>query len=327
MKHRGRWLVVFLAVSVWTAPAPAQSFRDLREMEAKVRSVADRAVGATVSVRFAGFTENQGSGVIVSEDGLVLTAAHVIHLDLDRPERYRRQRTCQVTLADGREFTGVSLGIQTSWDCGAVQMIDPPEDLPVIPLGDEDALDAGDWCLALGHPGGFKAERPPVLRLGRVQPVRGDRRFLRTDCQIISGDSGGPLLDLDGRLIGIHSRIQESTAGNYHARVSNFRRAWDDLLQPPGATNEVSAPRARLGIRGQDEEDGGVRIVALTEGGGAQRAGLAVGDVIHEIGRERVHDLDDLLRELSEWGVGDRVRVRVRRGETPLTYDVILGGR
>ena len=95
-------------------------------------------------------------------------------------------------------------------------------------MGASKPLEAGDWVIALGHSAGFDAGRTPPVRFGRVIS-KGPGNFLTTDCTLIGGDSGGPLFDLDGKIVGIHSSIGVSLTNNNHAGIDGFREDWDRI--------------------------------------------------------------------------------------------------
>jgi serine protease Do len=98
-------------------------------------------------------------------------------------------------------------------------------------IADSRKLSYGQWCVALGHPGGYQDDRGIVLRLGQVLDM--SDQAITTNCTLVGGDSGGPLFDMDGRVIGINSRISEQLTNNMHVPVNAFREggAWDRLLK------------------------------------------------------------------------------------------------
>jgi len=178
---------------------------DLKTIEAHVKDLANRVAPAVVAVRINGAT---GSGVVISEDGLVLTAAHV---------GGEPNRDVHFTFPDGRTARGKTLGMNHEMDAGLMKITDKGH-WPHLDIGDLAQARLGDWVLALGHPGGFDPQRPTVLRLGRI--IRLGTGWLQTDCALIGGDSGGPLIDMQGRVIGIHSRISDSVAENFHVPIA-----------------------------------------------------------------------------------------------------------
>lgn len=296
---------------------PAGIPADLEEMialEARVREVADATIPATVAVRVGA---NQGSGVIVSADGLVLTAAHVIG---------RAKRSATIHLADGTRLRGRTLGLNKYMDSGMIQITTEGE-YPFAELSDPRVYERGEWVVALGHRGGYDAGEggPPALRIGRIQDDR--RQWLRTDCTIINGDSGGPLFDLEGKVIGIHSRIQWSVSQNYHVPARSFRLGWDRLLQ--GDTwGDSRDDFPLLGVKGEShtDDDGqrGYLVDALTDGGAAEASGLRADDFIVGINDEFIRGTTHLQNALSEFEGGTEIRVQVIREGEPREIEVSL---
>lgn len=197
------------------AKATPESADDLRVLEKAASAVAEKALPCTVGIQVG---NNFGSGVVVSEDGLVLTAAHVTA---------RPGRRATIRFSDGTTVAGRTLGMNIEAD-GALIQITEERKWPFAKLVSlDDYPRPGDWCIATGHPGGFDENRTPPIRLGRVIDV--NQYILRTDCTINSGDSGGPLFDIEGRVIGIHSRISEENTVNLHGPVLEFLESWKQM--------------------------------------------------------------------------------------------------
>ena len=194
--------------------AAPRSIADLRAMERQVKSIVARVSGAVVAVE-VGF--GSGSGVIISSNGYVLTAGHVCG---------RPNREVQFTFPDGKKARGKTVGVDLESDTGLMRITDTGP-WPCVPVGDFEQVRLGDWMLALGHPGGFDLKRSLVVRLGRV--VRLAPEIVQTDCTISPGDSGGPLFDMHGRVVGIHSAISTSLADNFHVPITEFLAAWEQL--------------------------------------------------------------------------------------------------
>lgn len=210
-------LVVGGLVSLLSGGASlAGNVSSMADLQKHVHEVASRVTAATVALVSDG--GETGSGVIVSPRGLILTAAHVVGGD----------EIMRVVFADGRVVKGRVLGANFTRDAAMVQIMDGGN-YPHVELGESDGLHVGDFVVALGHSKGFDPERRAPIRMGRLC-TDGKQRFLISECTLIGGDSGGPLFDLSGKLVGIHSSIGPMLKINNHVPVSVFRRDWDKLL-------------------------------------------------------------------------------------------------
>ena len=302
------------AAATPTLPAPSTSLEqssgslDPEEIELLARAVSARAVRATVGLRIG---RNLGSGVIVSEDGVVITAGHVVEAP---------GQVVEVTLSDGRVVSGKTLGVNRWIDSGMLKL-DSNGPWPSLEMGSGQDLQAGDWVLALGHPGGVEANRPPVVRMGRVHTS--EARVIRTDCTIVSGDSGGPLVDLNGRVVGIHTSLRPVLVANDHLPVDTFRRTWDEL-RAGKSWGGRPVGRAILGVWSQSSE-GACLIQNIEEGLAADLAGLKVGDVITRLEGEPISGgFAELEQRISEHQVGEPVWLAVDRDTQQLEFEVKL---
>lgn len=257
-----RRVLLFASILLLAAPAIAQTRAEegLKAVQRQVEALEPALVKSTVALRLGGVS---GSGVIISPDGYVLTAAHVI--------RGSRSRRCSVILSDGKRLPATVLGSDEDGDCGIVK-IDGASDLPAATLGDSSTLRPGQWVLATGHPLGPRTGRPPVLRIGRVQGRPGTRRFrpmrhIITDTPIISGDSGGPLFDLNGRVVGIHSMITEGqrrmTSIHVPVNLAKAELAQMERGDDPGAPDGKSKEYATALRGAEDALDAGEVQAAL----------------------------------------------------------------
>src|SRR5262249_49616824 len=138
------------------------------------------------------------------------------------------KRKVEIILPDGRKVKGETLGANTDVDAGLIKILDKGP-WPYADIGPSADLQRGDWCLAVGHPNGYTNGRPPVVRLGRV--LDNLKTLIRTDATLVGGDSGGPLFDLNGKVIGIHSRIGPSIIYNIHVPAEAYRKDWDRLVK------------------------------------------------------------------------------------------------
>jgi serine protease Do len=302
------------------AREPARDLNDLGRLEARVAAASGLALPATVAL-LSDRTGSSGSGVIVSDDGLILTAAHVV----------QGAESMLVVFPDGKQVQSKVLGANYSKDI-AMCRITTPGKWPAVNMGASKSLEAGDWVVALGHSAGFDPARTPPVRFGRVIS-KGPGNFLTTDCTLIGGDSGGPLFDLDGRLVGIHSSIGKSLSNNNHAGIDGFREDWDRILA--GETwgslslNPFANPEMPvLGI-GMAMMRGvrGVIVENVVPGSPAAAAGVRTGDVITGIDGSGVRDGGELLQLLAKRQAGDLVKVTLLRDRREVVREVTLKRR
>ena len=276
-----------------------QAMQDhFQELVAKVRP-------ATVGVAVGGA---QGSGVIVSRDGYVLTAAHVIS---------RPNVSATIILPDSTELKAKTLGLHHTLDYGLVKITEKGN-WPYLDMGESDSLERGQWVMAIGHPGGYDKDRTPVIRVGRVQS--NSSRSIRTDCTLVGGDSGGPLVDMEGDVIGIHSRIGGTLTQNLHVPIDAYMEGWDDLVSAKvkGRTTPY------LGFRLKSET---MEVESVTPGGPAEKGGVKVGDEILSFDDKEVDSQTALWALLLRKTAGNKVTLKVKRGDKEIDLEVELGAR
>jgi serine protease Do len=304
------------SIAPFHAKAVPENVRDLRALQAQVEAVVARVSPAVVGLRIGG----QGSGVIVSEDGYVLTAGHVASAP---------GRDVTVILSNGRFARGQALGVNYGMDSGLVKILDDPPagGWPHVDMGKSGDLLKGQWCIALGHPGGYKFGRTPPLRLGRILEIRGN--FIRTDCTLVGGDSGGPLFDLDGKVIAIHSRIGNALSDNLHVPIDTFSETWERLASGESWGMSFLGGRPNgpyLGFQ-VDPDATDCRVGELYPNSPVGAAGIRKGDVITKFDGQRIANAGELLIYLSARRPGDEVSVQVTRNDKPMTFKVTIGRR
>jgi serine protease Do len=283
---------------------------DLKSIEGHIQGLLERLSPAVVAVQIGGTT---GSGVVISEEGLVLTAAHVS----GRPDRDVR-----FTFADGTRARGKTLGTNHEMDAGLMRITEPGP-WPKVDTGMINDVQLGDWVLALGHPGGYDPERSMVIRLGRI--IRMNSSSLRTDCTLVGGDSGGPLFDMHGRVIGIHSHISSSTAANFHVPIKTYHDDWERLVAGENWGSEPrSGPFAYLGVMLAEDAEGCL-LDEIVPDSPAHEAGLKANDIVLRFNGNAIQDSVALLRHLRQRRPGDEVRLVVKREEEEMSFVVKLG--
>ena len=267
-----------------------------------------------------------GSGVIVdAENGYLLTNQHVI----DEAERIT------VALTDRREFEAEVVGADPETDVALLKI--EAESLTALPLGDSDALQIGDYVVAIGNPFGLGQTITAgiVSAVGRSGlSLESYEDFIQTDAAINIGNSGGALINLKGELIGINTAIFSGRGGNigigFAIPVNMARRIMDQIL----AHGEIQ--RGRIGVQIQDltpdlaealgtSHQRGAVVAQVLPGTPAEAAGIQRGDVIVEMNGAQVTGSSDLRNKVGLLRVGDAVRLTIERDGEPLTIDLAVG--
>ena len=289
---------------------------ELIALEKQQTKVAEKVNLVTVNLQH---DNTQGSGVIITGEGYVLTAAHVAG---------RPGKKINIILHDGTRVEGVSMGVNRDMDAGLVQ-ITKPRDSKNEPwshatLGASSDLQIGQWVIATGHPGGWMADRPAVVRIGRLLRIL--RSTLVTDCSLIGGDSGGPLFDLEGRLIGIHSRIGIDVDDNMHVPVDVFDESWARLVKND-EWGSLPGFKPAIGVRGTSDaaSETMCKISFVEPIGPAAKAGIRVGDVITKFDNQPIGVFDDLKTAVDSLTPGERVIVELQRDGKTMSLSLIVG--
>ncbi|MCK5943332.1 MAG: trypsin-like peptidase domain-containing protein [Planctomycetes bacterium] len=288
---------------------------ELEAMQRHVQQLIRRVLPATVSLPGA-------SGVLVERDGapFLLCAAHVT-LTADKQ--------IDIRLDSGKRLVGTSLGANHRSDVSLVR-VDTEGEHSSVEIGRSAELQRGQWVLMLGHPSGRKPGRSAPARLGRVLRVREDD-YLVTDCTMQGGDSGGPLFDMQGRVVGINSRISGNLAMNMHAPIDALVGEWQELQQGKVTEARRRGGRGRLGFGVPLTYGEGCPVFGeVPKDGDAAKAGLQAGDRLFEIDGAEVESRRDVLRILREFRRGDRVQVVVERDGKGVELELPLvqgGGR
>ncbi|MGK7393357.1 MAG: Do family serine endopeptidase [Candidatus Cyclobacteriaceae bacterium M3_2C_046] len=272
--------------------------------------------------------QGSGSGVIISEDGYIVTNNHVI-ADADN---------LQVTMNNNQTYTAEVIGTDPTTDLALVK-IDPSNNLPFVPFGDIDQVEVGDWVLAVGNPfnlsstvtAGIVSALSRSINILREQAAV--EAFIQTDAAINPGNSGGALVNLDGELVGINTAIASPTGAyagyGFAVPINLTRKVVNDLL------NYGVVQRGYLGVfirdineELADEEDinirQGVYVDSLVDAGAAEAAGIQSGDIIVEVEDQDIENVSQLQVAIAEKRPGDEIDITVLRNGNRRNLDVTL---
>jgi serine protease Do len=265
----------------------------------------------------------QGSGFIISSDGLILTNAHVV----------RDAQEVTVKLADRREFKAKVLGVDPATDIAVLKV--KASGLPTVKFGDPKTLQVGDYVLAIGAPFGFdeSATAGIVSAKGRSLPGDGYVPFIQTDAAVNPGNSGGPLFDAAGDVVGINAQIYSQTGGyqglSFAIPIDVALHTKDQIVASGHASH------ARLGVMVQDlnqaladsfglNRPDGALIASVDPASPAAEAGLKPGDVITQVNGAPIERAGDLSSRIGMDAPGDRVSLKVWRDHSTREMTVKL---
>jgi len=281
----------------------------------------EAARGSVVEVRSGG--RGSGAGVIWPGENLVLTNSHVV-----AEGRGRRRGSVRVVLHDGRELAAEVVKRSRGLDLALLRLRGEAGGLPAARVGDSDALRVGELVYAVGHPWGNPGTATAGIVSGREPSGRWARwgssvRFVRSDVTLAPGNSGGPLLNARGEVVGINAMIYSRTALSV---PSNAAASW--AAEPPAENRGGDRPRLGVGVvpvefpasgRPEEGDAWGLAIHSVEEGGPAQVAGLLVGDVILGLAGSGPEDVGSFQDALDEGGA---VSLRALRGGETVVVEV-----
>jgi serine protease Do len=290
------------------------------EAAAMIEVVLPGVVQVRRGTRRRGPRGGAGAGFLWSPDGSMLTNYHVVAGSDGKVE---------VVLTDDRSFDAEVVGSSRRLDLAMLRLRNAPaEDLPTPPVGDSDALRVGELVFAVGHPWGRRGAVTAgiVSGLGSVGRPFGRARYVQSDAYLAPGNSGGPLVNARGEVIGVNAMISR---GLSLAIPINTAGAW------ASGGMRTRRSRSRLGVRVQEAvlpassrdpagQEVGLVIAGVASGGPASRAGLLVGDVLLSVAGETVEDAASLRDALAR--AGDPVRLRVMRGGEVREIEAGFGG-
>lgn len=273
---------------------------------------------------FYGYRDNQeqtqigmGSGVIISEDGYIVTNNHVI----------QNATALEITMNNNKSYKAKLIGTDSKMDI-ALLKVDADEKLPYIVFGDSDNIKVGEWVLAVGNPYNLNSTVTAGIVSAKARDLsnQGIQSFIQTDAAVNPGNSGGALVNTRGELIGINTMISSPTgsyAGYSFAVPSNVtRKIIEDLME------FGNVQRGVLGVEGRElnsafskeigiDETQGFYVGNVTKNSGAEKAGIEKGDIIVAIDNKDVKSFSDLTLHLNTNRPNDFVEVTViRKGKT-----------
>lgn len=276
-----------------------------------------------------------GSGVIISDDGYIVTNNHVVE-GADK---------IQVHLNDKRQFDATVIGRDPSTDIALIKI--DSKGLPTLAFGNSDNVKVGEWVLAVGNPMNLtstvtagivsaKARNINILQYDPSKDIFPIESFIQTDAAVNPGNSGGALVNASGDLVGINSAIASTTGAytgySFAIPVNIVRKVTGDLME------FGSVQRAYMGVSISDIDQDmakqydldrlkGVYVKGVTEGGAAEKAGLKGGDVIVKVGSMDVDNVPELQEQVGRFRPGDKVAVTYLRGDKEQVADMTLLGK
>ena len=308
---------------------------DAEVYAANVNSVVSINVTGTAGTNFFGQpvqTASSGSGFVLTRDGFIATNYHVVE----------NAETVKVTMYNGDEYEAKYIGGDEEYDLAVIKV--EATDLQAVTLGDSDNLNVGDHVLAIGNPLGeltFSMSGGMVSSVNRAINVDGTPfNMIQTDTSINSGNSGGPLFNSYGEVVGIVSAKYSSSGSGSSVEGLGFAIPMNDVFAmiedimtngyitnkpymgiTPGSMNEQMAAQYRYDVTT------GVFVYSVEEGSAAQKAGLKMGDVILKVNDDEVKDVDGLNMIKKKYAAGDTVTLTIYRegSETTveLTWDAV----
>jgi len=270
-------------------------------------------------------TTSLGSGFVIDEDGIIVTNYHVV----------TGADSVSVIFTDGSTLDATLIGADEATDIAVLQ-VQPDHPLAAVSFGNSDEARVGDWVMAIGNPFGLGGTVTAGIISARNRDIYSGLYddFIQTDAAINRGNSGGPLFDMDGSVVGVNSAIISPSGGSIGIGFAIPASTADLIVRQILEFGEVR--RGWLGVRvqtitpqiaeslGMDRAEGAL-ISGITEGGPASEAGIERGDVVIEFDGHEIGTMRSLPRVVSQTEVGRRVQVRVWREGRYRNFRVMLG--
>ena len=285
--------------------------------------------------RFRDFFRNQpqkrmpqrtaGSGFIISDDGFIVTNNHVVE----------EAETIKITLSNDEVYDAEVIGLDPRMDL-ALLKINSEEDLPYVSFGDSENSKVGEWVVAIGNPFGLGGTVTAgiISALGRNIGSGPYDHFIQTDAPINKGNSGGPLFNMDGEVIGVNTMIYSQTGGSVgigFSIPSDLVKPVIDQLKKYGETR-----RGWLGVMIQNvteelakdmdlDEAKGALVQQVVKDGPADKAGIEEGDVIIGFNKEEINDMRDLTTKVANTDIGKKIKIKLIRFGKEVELKVKIG--
>jgi putative serine protease PepD len=261
-----------------------------------------------------------GSGWVLDSEGRIVTNQHVV------------DGASEVTVKfhDGSEIQADVVGTDPSSDVALLKLNEIPDDLQPLDRGSSESLRIGDPVVAIGSPFGLEGTVTAGIVSAKNRQLQAPNNYtidgaIQTDAALNHGNSGGPLLDLNGRVVGMNSQIASESGGNdgigYAVPIETIERVVEQLK------SGGSVQYAYLGVQIGDAQSGGAQIGEVRSGSPAADAGLQAGDVVTKVDDDEISSGDELRSAVAKHKPGDKVELTIRRGGDTTTVTVTLGTR
>ena len=278
------------------------------------------ATGGSQDSPFEGQTPGQatGSGFVISDEGHIVTNQHVVD----------NAQSVEVEFSDGTEVDAEIVGTDPSTDIAVLDVDRPASDLTVLQFAPTGGLEVGNPVVVLGSPFGLEGSLTTgvISAVGReIQSPNGFtiENAVQTDAALNHGNSGGPVLDTQGRVVGVASQIRSDSGGSdgvgYAVPGDTAKRVAEELV----ADGKVE--HAYLGVRLAD--DGAAKLESLVTNGPAAKGGLRAGDLVIEVEGKQIETGDELREAIDARKPGDELELKIRRGSNEQDVTVELGTR
>ncbi len=270
-----------------------------------------------------------GSGVVVDKAGYILTNNHVV----DKADRIQVKFT-----GDSTEYDAKVIGVDQPTDLAVIR-VEGKRDISPAKIGNSDAVQVGDWCVAIGSPFGFQATVTAGIISAKerdVDPSMQYQHFLQTDAAINPGNSGGPLLNIRGEVVGINTAIASRSGGyqgiGFALPINTAAMVYNEIIKTGkvtrgsiGITFSADPDTNKNLLKAYGSTSEGVFVQSVAPGGPAEKAGLKEGDIITGINGKNVRDGGELVNIVSTTPVGNTVNLNVLRNGKRDTFKVTIG--